>query len=410
MAGLGGVLAADAVGSVEGLPALAAVLRSTELSPPEAVVRPAGVAEVARLMQWASREDVGVLPVASGTRARTALEVPAGRKGRWIALCTERLAGIEIYEPADLTLTAGASTRLDAVARALEENGQFAAFDPPAMPERSLGGLVADGGSGPLWTGYGELRNHVLGATVVTGDGRVLRLGGRVVKNVAGFDLLKPMTGSRGSLGVITSVCVRAFPRPAQDRLLVLEGRTVGELLDLAVAVGTAPVLPVSVVVLAPEARLVVRLHGAPPTVDSDQRTVEEHVGVRFETHEARDADDLVRHARDHAADGSVVIEASARPSRLASLWAAVEAAAPAGAAIDTYAGRVRAAFASLAPGEIASLARSAEAEAGALRVLRAPDPAAASAGTGASDVQRKLTQDLRKAFDPRGVMWPARR
>src|SRR5680860_1056589 len=104
-------------------------------------------------------------------------------------LSTARMSGVEIYEPADLTLTAGAGTPLRELAEALAPHDQWLPFDPPDADGRTLGGLVAAGLSGPLAAGYGPLRNHVLGATVVCGDGRVLRLGGRVVKNVAGFDL-----------------------------------------------------------------------------------------------------------------------------------------------------------------------------------------------------------------------------
>jgi glycolate oxidase FAD binding subunit len=261
------------------------------------------------------------------------------------------------------------------VAAALDENGQFAPFDPPDALERSLGGLVADGRSGPLWAGYGDLRNHVLGVTVVTGDGRVLRLGGRVVKNVAGFDLIKPMTGSRGALGVIVSVCLRAFPRPAEDRLLALPGPDVRALLVDACRVGTAPVLPASTVVVSAGeveadgrgedpgdgALLLVRLHGARVTVDSDQRSLEAHLGKPFEVVEAGAADELRTTARDRAAHGTTVIEASTLPSRLAGVWSHVEASEPGEVAVDPCAGRIRLAYAHTDTARLTGLARAIE-------------------------------------------------
>ena len=174
---------------------------------PEAIVSPESTGEVSSVMSWASAEGVGVVPAGSGRRLG-----PRTLSGRFIVLTTDRITGIEIYEPADVTFTARAGTPVRAVDRELRVNGQWLPFDPPDILDRTLGGVVASGESGPLWMGYGEMRNHVLGMTVVTGDGRVLALGGRVVKNVAGFDLLKPMVGCVGRLAVITSVCMRAFP------------------------------------------------------------------------------------------------------------------------------------------------------------------------------------------------------
>ena len=171
-------------------------------SAPEAMVRPESTEEVAAVLAWASEQRVGVVPIGSGSR----LEVRR-MEGRFVVLSTSRLTGVDIYEPADLTFTAKAGTRLDGLNEELRAHAQWIPFDPPRVLDRTLGGLVAMGESGPLAMGYGELRNHVLGMTVVCGDGRTLRLGGRVVKNVAGFDLLKPMVGSRGRLAVITSVC-----------------------------------------------------------------------------------------------------------------------------------------------------------------------------------------------------------
>ena len=142
-------------------------------------------------------------------------------------ISTARLNGIEIYEPADLTLTARSGTSLVDIAAELRSHSQWLPFDPPRLLDRTLGGFVATGQSGPLWMGYGELRNHVLGMTIVSGDGRLLKLGGRVMKNVAGFDLLKPIVGSHGRFGVITSVSIRAFPVPAVERVLVLRADSV---------------------------------------------------------------------------------------------------------------------------------------------------------------------------------------
>ena len=381
------------------------------LGRPEAVVHPASTAEVADAMRSAAADGVGVAVVASGRRFHGARST--GRP--FLVLCTDRLAGTEIYEPADLTLTAKAGTRLATLAEELGAQKQWLPYDPPHVEERTLGGLVSTSESGPLWMGYGELRNHVLGLTVVCGDGRVLKLGGRVVKNVAGFDLLKAVVGARGRLGVITSVCVRAFPRTAVDRVLVLRGESAAALVAVARAVGTAPVMPVSSVLVAPArapsagAALLVRLHGAEPTVDADQKTLERHCGVSFER--AADAVGLLASARDHVADAEVELTLSVLPSSLGDALVAVrDVLGDVPFAADTSKG-----FARVAAGESDSEATSRlrtriESLGGAL-TARATDRARDVAGLGSrmAPSAAALTQRLESVFDPKGVLWPCR-
>lgn len=378
---------------------------------PEAVVRPASTEEVASTMRWASSRGVCVLVLASGGRLRG----PRRLDRPFVILCTERLVGTEVYEPADLTLTAKAGTPVAAVAAELGAQRQWLPYDPPHMEQRSLGGLVATGESGPLWMGYGDLRNHVLGATVVAGDGRVIRLGGRVVKNVAGFDLLKTMVGSRGRLAVLTSVCVRAFPVAQVDRVLVLRGGTVDALLAVAGRVGTAPVLPVSSVIVAPApslsagAALLVRLHGAGPTVEADEQTLARHCGTSFER--VTDASTVTVAARDHAADGELVVTASVLPSRLGAMLRAVqETLGEAPVAIDTYRGSVRASLRASDAQAAARLQARAEALGGAMSAAtthRGVD--AAAIGSPPSAAAAELTQRLERTFDPGSVLWPHR-
>jgi FAD/FMN-containing dehydrogenase len=257
--------------------------------------------------------------------------------------------------------------------------------------------------------------------TVVTGDGRILRLGGRVVKNVAGFDLLKPMVGSRGRLAVITSVCVRAFPVPAEDRLLVLRAAGPRELCDVARAVGTAPVLPVSSVLVASAraldggAALLVRLHGALPTVEADQRTLERHCGVTFER--PADPSALLAEARDAASTGpSLVI--SVLPSRLPEALAAIAGALGNGSgsvelAADTYMGRIRAALTPADATAASSLRTAVERLGGSLSVHVARNGAGvggqAPAGSAPAGAEADLVAGLVRAFDPSGVFWPCR-
>jgi glycolate dehydrogenase FAD-binding subunit len=381
---------------------------------PETVVSPASTEEVAAVMRWAGAEGVGVLPMFSGERIAP---VPEG--GPYVLLATGRISGIEVYEAADLTVTAGAGTPLAHIDDVLGENRQWVPFDPPHVSRRSLGGLVASGESGPLWAGYGDLRNHVLGVTIVTGDGRTLRLGGRVVKNVAGFDLLKPTTGSRGKLGVITSVCLRAFPHPTEDLVLVRRAPDAASLVREARRVTTAPVMPVSTVIvdssdqLGGDAAMVLRLHGASTTVEADRATIEAHVGIAFE--EVGDPRGLLREVRDRGAEGPVVVEASARPSSLGEILSALESLSPSALMIDGYGARGRASMASLDTEAVVRATRSLEECGGALRVastgrsVASVGAAVAQLGSCPAAAVIDLTSRLETAFDPQGVLWPGR-
>lgn len=374
----------------------------------EAVVRPESTEEVSETMRWASAEGVGVLPVGSAERLRCgALE------GRFVLLATDRLTGFEIYEPADVTLTARAGTRLADVNAKLGAHRQWLPFDPPHVPTRTLGGLVAAGESGPVATGYGELRNHVLGATLVCGDGRVIRLGGRVVKNVAGFDLLRPVVGSRGRLGVITSLCLRAFPIPPVDRVLVFRAGEMAALAAVARAVRTAPILPASSFVWAPAgeggAELIVRLHGARQTVDADQATLERHAGVAFE--EVPDAGALLEASRDHASDGALVASLSVLPSRLfEALEAAGRRLVQVAVAADAYSGLARVASSAYDATVLRALQDDVEKLGGALTIVSRTGPAEGPrVGSRASQEERDLAARLEHVFDPKGVLWPCR-
>lgn len=376
----------------------------------EALVHPRSTEEVAETLRWACANGVGVLPVASGERLR------GGRpEGRFVVLTTRRLAGLEIYEPADVTLTAKAGTRLSDVNEALAAHRQWLPFDPPALPARSLGGLVATGESGPIGTGYGELRNHVLGATVACGDGRVLRLGGRVVKNVAGFDLLRPVVGSRGRLGVVTSICLRAFPVPAVDRVLVLTSDALGGLAEVARAVRTAPVLPASSVAWTPSdplgarAALVVRLHGSQATVDAEQAMLERHAGVTFDV--SGDGARLVEEVRDHASAGDVTLRLSLLPAKLFEGLARVrDRLGTVTVCADAYAGTARVAPTSAQPDALRALQRDIEGLGGALAVeIGGGRAEPEDVGSRPSAEEVELAARLERVFDPSGVMWPCR-
>lgn len=141
-----------------------------------------------------------------------------------LALSTRGLDRILSVSPADLVATVQAGVPLDALRRQLADQGMWLGLDPPGRPERTIGSVIATGTSGPLRQGYGPVRDHVLGCAVVTGDGRVIRAGGRVVKNVAGYDLTKLQVGGFGGFGVITELHLRLRALPRADVTLIARG------------------------------------------------------------------------------------------------------------------------------------------------------------------------------------------
>jgi glycolate oxidase FAD binding subunit len=381
---------------------------------PLGVASPGSLEELREVLAGAARAGVGVVPLGGGTDR--GCEAPSGP---FVALSTRRLVGIEDYEPADLTLTAAAGTELAAIEGALTAQGQWLPVDPPHRRRRTLGGLVATGSAGPLGTTYGAPRDHVLGLTVVTGDGRVLRLGGRVMKNVAGFDLVKLVVGSRGTLGVVTSATVRLFPRPEEDRALVVRGGRPGELIPIARVVATSPVVPASAVLVAPAPEggggaLILRLQGASAAVDADAARILAGSGVDAEQVAGADAAGLFGVAADHAADGQVVVRATALPAALAEVVAAVSEALPGAAvAADVLAGRIRASVrdAAVTSAEaLVALRARLESLGGSLSLELAPAELVARVGAhGARGRSGALAASLRRRFDPGGVLSPGR-
>jgi len=141
-----------------------------------------------------------------------------------LAVSTRALDEIVSVHPADLVATVQAGASLDAIRRRLAEQGMWLALDPPGRPDRTLGSVIATGTSGPLRHGFGPVRDQILGCTVVTGDGRIVKPGARVVKNVAGYDLTKLHVGGFGGFGILTEAHLRLRALPRADVTLVSRG------------------------------------------------------------------------------------------------------------------------------------------------------------------------------------------
>jgi len=189
----------------------------------------------------AIREADGPLAiVGGGTR-------PVGGPREGERLSTAGLSGITLYEPGALTLVAKAGTPLAEIEAALAAEGQGLPFEPVdhrgifgTEGAPTLGGAVASGASGPRRVAVGAVRDFLLGVRFVDGSGQVIKNGARVMKNVTGYDLVKLMCGSHGTLGVLTEVSLKVLPSAAARATLVLEGLDTGSAVKaMAAAMGS---------------------------------------------------------------------------------------------------------------------------------------------------------------------------
>ncbi len=175
---------------------------------PEAVLAPASLGELRELA--AARDGRTLVPAGGGTQ----LALGGAPRGPF-ALVDVRaaLAGEIEHEPADLTAVVPAGVTLGELDARLAASGQRLPLDPPHAERATIGGALAVGTSGPLRTRHGLPRDFVLGMTVLRADGELVKAGGRVVKNVTGYDLMRLWCGSLGTIGIVTSAAVRVLPR-----------------------------------------------------------------------------------------------------------------------------------------------------------------------------------------------------
>lgn len=242
-----------------------------------------GPAEVPRVAP-ASPDAVALL---LGTAHEEGWQVRVEGAGSWmppdapadVALTTRRLDRIPSIAPQDLTATAEAGIGCDLLRQHLADRGAWLAVDPPGLAGRTIGSVVATGASGPLRQGFGPLRDHLLGVTFVTGDGRIIQSGGRVMKNVAGYDLTRLQAGGFGAFGVIVLVHLRLRALPRVDTTLVLEGGR-EDLTQVAEDIRAAGLEPAALELVSPPlARrerwvLAVRLAGSAALVEADEASL----------------------------------------------------------------------------------------------------------------------------------------
>jgi glycolate oxidase FAD binding subunit len=196
------------------------------------LLSPESPTELAEAVRSAPR----VLAVGAGTKPRLSQVADDV-----VRISTTKLRGIVEYEPSEFTFTALAGTPVREIAAALAERGQYLPFDPLlAEAGATLGGTVAAGVSGPGRFRFGGLRDFILGVRFVDGGGRLMRLGGKVVKNAAGFDLPKFFVGSLGRFGALAEITFKVFPRPLAMRTLRLEAKDAAAMAEIFATAGSA--------------------------------------------------------------------------------------------------------------------------------------------------------------------------
>ena len=213
---------------------------------PAVVAAPCTAEQVAAVLELASREKLGVVPWGRGTQMH--LGPPPAEYD--VALSLQHLARVLEYDSANLTLIAEAGLALREVCRLTIPGRQFLPLGYPGS-EASLGGLLVTNTSGIKRLRYGGMRDLLLGIRVALPEGELLRYGGRVVKNVAGYDMCKLYIGSLGAFGVVTEVTFRLAMLPEEERLLVAAFPTLAQGMTAATAVRTAALLPSTVALVS---------------------------------------------------------------------------------------------------------------------------------------------------------------
>lgn len=188
---------------------------------PSCIVYPHTQAELAAVIATANRNKWRVLPCGSTSK----LHWGGISKNIDIVVSTERINQLIEHAVGDLTVTVEAGMKFDYLQEILAKSRQTLALDPAFPHSATIGGIVATGDTGSLRQRYGGVRDQLLGITFVRADGQIAKAGGRVVKNVAGYDLMKLFTGSYGTLGIISQVTFRVYPLPETSGTVVLTGK-----------------------------------------------------------------------------------------------------------------------------------------------------------------------------------------
>ncbi len=393
----------------------------TRFDGPEAPLAcPGAVEEVSQLLQLAARDSLRVLPIGLGSK----LGWCGAAERVDFLLSTRRLVGAVSHEPADGTVAVRAGETMAELAARVARGGHRLTPDV-AHPERcTIGGVVAAGQSGFDRLRFGPVRHHVLGVEAVLGDGTITRSGGRLVKNVTGFDLHRLYAGSHGTLCVITEVALRLFPAPEHEAIFVTHGVDLARALDRARAAFALPMRHVSIVLASHESppageswAVVARLFGKRAAVAAEQAALAQcWKAPAFR--EGREAAEFAARFRDttsfvdaERASLSVTAQPSRAPALVVELMRALdERSLERRLLFQPFEARLDIGLpTAIEPAQLADFARLARRIAtrhgGALHARNAPLAALAGLDPFADDVAGlELMRDLRAKLDPGDV------
>ncbi len=402
------------------------------------ILKPRDAKDVEAAVQWALAE--GKALEVAGQGSKRAIGRPAQTD---LTLDLSGLSGVTLYEPEELVLSAKAGTPIAEIEALVAANGQQLAFEPMdygailgcASGAGTIGGALAANLSGPRRIKAGAARDHFLGVSAISGRGETFKSGGRVVKNVTGYDLCKLLAGSWGTLAVMTEVTIKTLPRPETEATVLIRGlgpaqaikamtAAVGSPCDVSGAAhlpaAVAALLPVGEVVGAGGAMTALRLEGFAPSVAHRERALQALIRPFGElatlAHAASEM--LWRAIRDVAPLKASAVDVdrplwrvSTAPTRGAEIAAAIQKEADAQVLLDWAGGLV---WLALAPSDDAAgtLIRRAVATAGGhATLIRAPAAVRAAIEVFASQDAglAALSKRVKDSFDPKGVLNPGR-
>ncbi|MBX3027578.1 FAD-binding oxidoreductase [bacterium] len=304
---------------------------------PECVVEPADIPGVVAAIDAARRAGLAVVPAGNGTHLRIGWRSRAPH----LALSTRQMGRVLAHDAGDMTVRVECGATVAALDAALAAAGQWLPLDPPRAEAMTVGGLIAADRNGPLRLGYGGVRDWLIGVRAVMADGAVVRGGGQVVKNVAGYDLPRLFAGSFGTLGVLVEATFKVRPRAAALALGEWTAPTLAAALARAQAVMASDVQPVlleavnesaaEALGLDSGASVLIGVAGSPPHLDEQERRLAALSGGAAVRHAPERGDALLRALREFsqpADDDALVIRVGVLPTALPPVLAEIETAA----------------------------------------------------------------------------------
>ncbi|WP_142847201.1 FAD-binding protein [Telmatospirillum sp. J64-1] len=396
--------------------------------------KPENEAQLQELLAWASQNAMTFDLSGQGSRRGLGRPVKADA-----VLDMTAFSGIRSYEAAELVLTAGAATPLSEITAALHEKNQQLSFDPPDLGpffgqeagQGTLGGLIACNLAGPRRLSAGAARDHTLGVSAVSGRGDLFKAGGKVVKNVTGFDLPKLMAGSYGTLAAMTEITVKVLPAAEKSRTVLVMGlddaqavKAMSVALQSEHEVSSAAHLPlaaarastVSYLSEAGGAVTAIRIEGPGPSVVHRCAALRDLLGSfgpteELHAHNSRTLWQEVRDITPFAGTSTPVWRLLLPPSKAAGTVAAIARSLDVQPLYDRGGGLVWLEVRSGTDAGMAEVRAAVSAAGGQAALIRAPDELRSRVAVFHPQPEplARLSARVKEAFDPKGVLNPGR-